>query len=152
MAPQHCLRRLKSPPERSSRLIQKRRRRVEFLGFMKRVTAAFPGPKLHVIPTPQHAEEQRALAQAPPQCAISFHASSAARCLAFIHGDAQRSEMERRDELSGRDTPSYPRRAPNGNWQWISVRPFGTLFELMLLEINEGTSRRVMTHVKKRWC
>lgn len=96
--------------------------------------------------------EERSLAQGPPQCAISFHASSAARCLAFIK--RRRAKEARRSiatNCRSRDTPSYPRHAPNGDWQWISVRPFGTLFELMLLEINEGTSRRVMNHAKKRY-
>ena len=51
----------------------KRRRRVEFLDFMDSVTSAFPDRQLHVIldnlNTPQ---EERALAQGPPQCEISF--------------------------------------------------------------------------------
>lgn len=129
----------------------KRRHRVEFLDFMKSVTAAFPGRKLHVIRQPQHPQEERALAQGPPRFAISFHASSAARCLAFIkRRRAKEARWSIATNCRSRDTPSYPRHAPNGNWQWISVRPFGTLFELMLLEINEGTSRRVMNHAKKR--
>src|SRR3989441_7853802 len=53
----------------------KRRRRVEFLDFMNSVTAAFPGRKASRHPRqPQHPQEKRALAQGPPECAISFHA------------------------------------------------------------------------------
>src|ERR1700757_1059334 len=47
MAPRLCSQRSKSPPEGSSR--SKRRRRVEFLGFMNSLVAAFPDRKLHVI-------------------------------------------------------------------------------------------------------
>src|ERR1700748_253628 len=48
MAPQHCLQRSKSPPARSSRLIQNDVA-ASSLDFMNSVTAAFPGRKLHVI-------------------------------------------------------------------------------------------------------
>jgi hypothetical protein len=48
MARLRCLRRWKSPPERSSRRIP-RRRRVEFLDFTNGVIAAFPNRQLHVI-------------------------------------------------------------------------------------------------------
>ena len=47
MAPRPCLPRSKSLPERSA-AHSKRRRRVEFLGFMKRIVAAFPDRELHV--------------------------------------------------------------------------------------------------------
>src|ERR1700757_381030 len=49
MAPRPCLRLSRSPPARSSRRIRKRRRRVEFLGFMNSLVAAFRGRELHVI-------------------------------------------------------------------------------------------------------
>src|SRR2546425_2534792 len=53
----------------------KRRRRVEFLDFMDSITSAFPGRKASRHPRqPQHPQEKRALAQGPPECAISFHA------------------------------------------------------------------------------
>ena len=52
----------------------KRRRRMEFLNFMNSVTAAFPGRQLHVR-QPQHPLEKRALAQGPPQRALTFHAN-----------------------------------------------------------------------------
>ena len=52
----------------------KRRRRIEFLDFMNSVTAAFPGRQLHVR-QPQHPLEKRALAQGPPQRALTFHAN-----------------------------------------------------------------------------
>ena len=43
----------------------KRRRRVEFLGFMNSVVAAFPGS--------QHAQEEPALAQETSHCPFPFH-------------------------------------------------------------------------------
>ncbi len=50
MARQHCLRRLRSPPERSSRRIQNVDLAASsFSIFTDSVTAAFPGRKLHVI-------------------------------------------------------------------------------------------------------
>jgi hypothetical protein len=53
----------------------KRRRRVEFLDFMNSVTADFSEPQASRHPRqPQHPQEERALAQGPPQRAISFHA------------------------------------------------------------------------------
>ena len=49
MAPQHCLRRSKSPPERSSRLIQNGGAASNFSTSWNSLTAAFPDRKLHVI-------------------------------------------------------------------------------------------------------
>lgn len=105
MAPQHCLRRLKSPPEDHRGSFQ-RSLRVEFLGFMKSVTAAFPGRKL----------KNEHWLKAHPNGAISFHASSAARCLAFIKtATRKRSEMEHRDELSESRHPVLP--ATRAKWE-----------------------------------
>ena len=52
----------------------KRRRRVEFLDFMDSVTSAFPGPPASRHPRQSQHPQERALAQGPPQCEISFHA------------------------------------------------------------------------------
>ena len=71
MARQHCLRRSKSPPGKIIAAHLKRRRRIEFLDFMNSVTAA---PASRHPRQPQHPLEKRALAQGPPQRALSFHA------------------------------------------------------------------------------
>ncbi|WP_354131140.1 MULTISPECIES: transposase [unclassified Bradyrhizobium] len=55
----------------------KRRRRVEFLDFMDNVTAAFPDRTLHVILDNLNTQEERALAQGPPQCEFHFTPTSA---------------------------------------------------------------------------
>lgn len=65
--------------------------------------------------------------------------SSAARCLA-------RRAKEARWSIAtnvGVATPVLPTTRAKWELAWISVRPFGTLFE-----VNEGTSRRVITHAK----
>jgi transposase len=52
----------------------KRRRRVEFLGFMNKVVAALPGPRAsRHSGQSQYAQEERALAQETSQCQIPFH-------------------------------------------------------------------------------
>ncbi len=51
----------------------RRRRRVEFLDFMDRVTAAFPNRQLHVI-LDNLSTRKRGMAQGTSQCEISFHA------------------------------------------------------------------------------
>jgi transposase len=50
----------------------KRRRRVEFLGFMNSVVAAFPDRKLHVILDNLNTHKKRALAQETSQCPFHF--------------------------------------------------------------------------------
>src|SRR5258705_7966874 len=47
--PRPCSQRSKSPPARIIAAHSKRRRRVEFLGFMNSLVAAFPDRELHVI-------------------------------------------------------------------------------------------------------
>src|SRR5512132_3150255 len=73
MARQRCLRHLKSPPERSSRRIQNG-------GVVSSSSTSWTAsPRLFrtasfTSSSSQHPQEERALAQGPPQCAISFHA------------------------------------------------------------------------------
>jgi hypothetical protein len=52
---------------------KKRRRRVEFLGFMDKVVAAFPDRELHVVLESQYPQEERALAEEASQGALPFH-------------------------------------------------------------------------------
>ena len=56
----------------------KRRRRIEFLAFMNSTIAAYPGSRTSRHPgQPQHAQEERALAQEAPQRAVPLHADTA---------------------------------------------------------------------------
>jgi len=52
----------------------KRRRRVEFLGFMNSVTDAYPGRKFHVILDNLNTHKTTSTGLRPSRCAISFHA------------------------------------------------------------------------------
>jgi len=70
-----CLRRSKSATGKDHSNAFKTPSPVEFLDFMNSVTTAFPEPQASRHPRqPQHPQKERALAQGPSQCAISFHA------------------------------------------------------------------------------